>query len=113
MRGRRAVLVAAMAFAAASARAHDFWIEPSSFRPEVGSDLAGGLAPLSEASFDDAVRVLTNARRILVVANGGSSTAATAFAVRFLLRFFETNRLTPFGIYCIVAGLSATAVIAL
>ena len=28
----------------------------------------------------------------------------TFFAVRFLLRFFETNRLSPFGIYCIVAG---------
>lgn len=28
----------------------------------------------------------------------------TWFAVRFLLRFFETNRLTPFGIYCVVAG---------
>ncbi|RVW11490.1 MurR/RpiR family transcriptional regulator [Prescottella agglutinans] len=53
---------------------------------EVGTDLAGGLAPLSEDAFDDAVRVLANARRILVVANGGSSTAATAFAVRFLLR---------------------------
>ena len=30
--------------------------------------------------------------------------AATFFAVKFLLRFFETNRLTPFGIYCICAG---------
>ena len=26
------------------------------------------------------------------------------FAVRFLMRFFETNRLTPFAIYCVVAG---------
>src|SRR3954449_161029 len=26
------------------------------------------------------------------------------FAVRFLLRFFETNRLTPFAIYCTVVG---------
>ncbi|MEP6952443.1 MAG: undecaprenyl-diphosphate phosphatase [Solirubrobacteraceae bacterium] len=25
-------------------------------------------------------------------------------AVRFLLRFFETNRLTPFAVYCVVAG---------
>jgi len=31
--------------------------------------------------------------------------ASTYVAVKFLLRFFETNRLTPFGIYCIVAGL--------
>jgi len=29
----------------------------------------------------------------------------TWFAVRFLLRFFETNRLTPFGIYCLAAGI--------
>ena len=28
----------------------------------------------------------------------------TYFAVRFLLRFFKTNRLTPFGIYCLVVG---------
>ena len=36
----------------------------------------------------------------------GAACAAlsTYFAVRFLLRFFETNRLTPFGIYCIVVG---------
>ena len=32
---------------------------------------------------------------------GGLCAAATTYlAVRFLLRFFETNRLTPFGIYC-------------
>src|ERR1700750_90597 len=36
----------------------------------------------------------------------------TWFAVKFLLRFFETNRLTPFGIYCIVAGLTCTAIFA-
>jgi undecaprenyl-diphosphatase len=31
--------------------------------------------------------------------------AVTAYlAVRFLMRFFETNRLTPFGIYCVAAG---------
>ena len=34
--------------------------------------------------------------------------ASTFFAVKFLLRFFETNRLTPFGIYCIVAGTALT-----
>lgn len=28
----------------------------------------------------------------------------TYLAVRFLLRFFETNRLTPFGAYCVGAG---------
>ena len=36
----------------------------------------------------------------------GAACAAltTYFAVRFLLRFFETNRLTPFGIYCLAVG---------
>lgn len=38
--------------------------------------------------------------------------ATTYLAVKFLLRFFETNRLTPFGIYCIVAGLVSTAIFA-
>jgi undecaprenyl-diphosphatase len=37
----------------------------------------------------------------------------TYFAVKFLLRFFETNRLTPFGIYCIVAGLLFSLIFAL
>jgi undecaprenyl-diphosphatase len=32
----------------------------------------------------------------------------TYFAVKFLLRFFETNRLTPFGIYCIAVGAALT-----
>jgi undecaprenyl-diphosphatase len=36
----------------------------------------------------------------------------TYFAVKFLLRFFETNRLTPFGYYCIAAGLFCTLVFA-
>src|SRR6266576_1206042 len=34
--------------------------------------------------------------------------ATTFFAVKFLLKYFETNRLTPFGIYCIVAGTALT-----
>jgi undecaprenyl-diphosphatase len=37
----------------------------------------------------------------------------TYLAVRFLLRFFETNRLTPFGIYCIAMGLASSLIIAL
>ena len=38
--------------------------------------------------------------------------ATTFFAVKFLLRFFETNRLTPFGIYCICAGVFLSIVFA-
>jgi undecaprenyl-diphosphatase len=36
---------------------------------------------------------------------GAVFSALTAYlAVRFLMRFFHTNRLTPFAIYCLVAG---------
>lgn len=35
--------------------------------------------------------------------------AATAyFAIRFLMRFFETQTLTPFAVYCLVAGAACT-----
>jgi undecaprenyl-diphosphatase len=39
--------------------------------------------------------------------------AASYLAVRFLLRYFETNRLTPFGYYCIGAGVICTVIFAL
>jgi undecaprenyl-diphosphatase len=36
---------------------------------------------------------------------GALGAALTAYlSVRFLVRFFETNRLTPFAVYCLVAG---------
>jgi undecaprenyl-diphosphatase len=45
---------------------------------------------------------------------GAIAAAVTTYiAVKFLLRFFETNRLTPFGIYCIVAGIACTLIFAL
>ena len=44
---------------------------------------------------------------------GALCSAATAYlAVRFLMRFFESNRLTPFAVYCVIAGLTATLVLA-
>jgi undecaprenyl-diphosphatase len=33
--------------------------------------------------------------------------------VRFLMRFFETNRLTPFAVYCVVAGSALSLIFAL
>jgi undecaprenyl-diphosphatase len=39
--------------------------------------------------------------------------ATTFFAVRFLLRFLETNRLSPFGYYCVGFGAFCTVVFAL
>ncbi|HVR04711.1 MAG TPA: undecaprenyl-diphosphate phosphatase, partial [Solirubrobacteraceae bacterium] len=36
----------------------------------------------------------------------------TFLAVKFLLRYFETNRLSPFGFYCIAVGVISTLVFA-
>jgi undecaprenyl-diphosphatase len=47
------------------------------------------------------------------LAGGLCAAVTTFFAVKFLLRFFETNRLTPFGVYCIAAGLICTLIFAL
>jgi undecaprenyl-diphosphatase len=44
---------------------------------------------------------------------GLCAAATTFFAVKFLLRFFETNTLTPFGIYCIVVGAISAVALAL
>jgi len=44
----------------------------------------------------------------------GVCAAFTTFlAARFLLRFFETNRLTPFGVYCVAIGVVVSLVFAL
>lgn len=40
---------------------------------------------------------------------GAVCSAVTAyFSIRFLVKYFETNRLTPFAIYCAVAGAAAS-----
>jgi undecaprenyl-diphosphatase len=44
---------------------------------------------------------------------GLCAAVTTFFAVKFLLRFFETNRLTPFGIYCMGAGAACLVIFAL
>ncbi len=44
---------------------------------------------------------------------GACAALTTLLAARFLLRFFETNRLTPFGVYCIAIGVTASLVFAL
>ena len=44
---------------------------------------------------------------------GALAAAFTAYlSVRFLVRYFETNRLTPFAVYCTVAGLVFSVAIA-
>src|ERR1700750_2644864 len=44
---------------------------------------------------------------------GALCAAVTAYvSVRFLVRYFETNRLTPFAIYCTIAGAVFLAIFA-
>jgi len=42
----------------------------------------------------------------------GAIAAALAawFSVKFLTRYFQTNRLSPFGVYCLIAGAGAFAI---
>jgi undecaprenyl-diphosphatase len=47
------------------------------------------------------------------LAGGLCAAATTFFAVKFLLRFFQSGRLTPFGYYCIAFGSFCTLVFAL
>jgi undecaprenyl-diphosphatase len=45
---------------------------------------------------------------------GALAAALTTYlAVKFLLKYFETNRLTPFGAYCICMGVFCSLVFAL
>jgi undecaprenyl-diphosphatase len=45
---------------------------------------------------------------------GAFCSAVTAYlAVRFLMRYFHTNRLTPFAVYCVGAGVAASLYFAL
>jgi undecaprenyl-diphosphatase len=44
-----------------------------------------------------------------VLAGSLASFAAAYLAVRFLTKYFETRTLTPFGVYCVLAGLASLA----
>jgi undecaprenyl-diphosphatase len=44
-----------------------------------------------------------------VLAGSLASGVAAYFSVRFLTRYFQTRTLTPFAIYCVVAGLASLA----
>jgi undecaprenyl-diphosphatase len=42
-----------------------------------------------------------------VLAGSLASFVAAYLAVRFLTKYFENRRLTPFAVYCVIAGLSS------
>ena len=77
-------------------------------------------ASISDAVYVEVVGALHH--RLVPVLFAGTSQAlvgaiaaalTTYLAIKFLLRFFKTNRLTPFGIYCIAAGLILSLAFAL
>jgi undecaprenyl-diphosphatase len=54
-----------------------------------------------------------NGVRGQALVGGVCAAVTTYFALRFLLKYFQTNRLTPFGIYCVAMGSLCTLVFAL
>ncbi len=44
------------------------------------------------------------------IAGGIAAAIAAYFSVKFLMRYFHTNKLTPFAVYCVVAGLAASII---
>jgi undecaprenyl-diphosphatase len=69
--------------------------------------LAAGLLKLPQLMGPDGNGVRGQAFVAALVA-----AVATFFAVKFLLRYFKTNRLTAFGVYCIGLGVICTVVFA-
>jgi uncharacterized GH25 family protein len=73
VRRRAALLVPAFWLAAAAALAHDFWIEPSSFRPPVGSDLAVFLRVGQDFEGEPVPRNPDLIRKFVLVSGGAES----------------------------------------
>jgi len=57
----------------------------------------------------DLVGWLGNAVRGQVLLGSVLSGVGAYLSVRFLVRYFQTRTLTPFGIYCLIAGLGSIA----
>jgi hypothetical protein len=62
---------------------------------------AAALLKLPELTYSSAQSVL-----IPTLAGALAAGIAAYLSVRFLVRYFKTETLTPFGVYCIVAGLA-------
>ena len=54
--------------------------------------------------FDDLIGPLGAGIRTQVVVGSAVAALAAYFSVKFLVKFFETRTLTPFAVYCLVAG---------
>jgi undecaprenyl-diphosphatase len=65
--------------------------------------LAAGLYKLP-----DLFGPLGNGIRMQALAGSVISGIVAYFSVRFLMRYFETRTLTPFGIFCLIEGIACT-----
>jgi len=45
------------------------------------------------------------------IVGGLCAAAAAYFSVKFLLKYFHTNKLTPFAVYCVIAGLAYSLIL--
>src|SRR5207244_3395077 len=75
--------------------------EPLRRRSAAGVPVAGGGAPVAAGPGAE------SGRRRAPLAVGAAAGVAAYLAVRFLVRWFHPRTLTPFGIYCLVAGVLA------
>jgi undecaprenyl-diphosphatase len=71
-----------------------------------GATMGGGL--LVGLSNEDAARFAFLLATPIIGAAAALKLPTAYLAVRFLMRFFETNRLTPFAVYCLIAGIAAS-----
>src|SRR5215467_12863444 len=71
---RRLAFAAALLLAAANARAHDFWIEPSTFHPASGQTVAVGLRVGQDFIGDPVPRASAFIAAFAVRQNGGAQT---------------------------------------
>lgn len=67
---RRIALTLAIALTAAALRAHDFWIEPSTFHPEPGATVAVGLRVGQDFVGDPVPRISSSIERFVIKQHG-------------------------------------------
>jgi uncharacterized GH25 family protein len=73
---KRLALTAAVFLAAAVLRAHDFWIEPSTFHPEPGSTVSVGLRVGQDFVGDAVPRVSSAIERFVIIQHGSEEPIA-------------------------------------
>jgi undecaprenyl-diphosphatase len=74
----------------------------------MGGSLLAGLSNEDSARFAFLLGPDGNGVRGPAIAASLCAAVTAYLSVRFLMRYFETNRLTPFAIYCVIAGVATS-----